>query len=218
MNWKPVKGYEGYYEVSDTGIVRGLDRIVPDSKTGTKRIKGRTMKRAENKNKSRDGDGYYVVNLRKLHTSRVVQVHKLVAEAFLPNDFNLPTINHKDGDKHNNSVSNLEWATYSGNNLHALSHGLRHPRGNAVVQKSLDGRIVAFYKSACDASRQTGIGRSIISHCLNHRVPTAGGYLWERVEKCNDYSRSGSTAEDELPLEVQELLNVEDIVCTDRNI
>lgn len=218
MNWKPIKDYEGYYEISDTGIVRSLDRTVPDSKTGIKRIKGRTMKQSENKDKSRHGDGYYVVNLRKLHSSCVIQVHKLVAEAFLPNEFNLPTVNHKDGNKHNNNVENLEWATYSDNNIHALSNGLRQPRGNAIMQRTLDGKLVSVYKSACEASRQTGIGRAMISHCLNHRAPTAGGYLWEKVEKCNDYSRLGSTAEDELPSEVQEPLNVEDIVCADRNI
>ncbi len=218
MNWKPIKDYEGYYEISDTGIVRSLDRTVPDSKTGIKRIKGRTMKQSENKDKSRHGDGYYVVNLRKLHNSCVIQVHKLVAEAFLPNEFNLPTVNHKDGNKHNNNVENLEWATYSDNNIHALSNGLRQPRGNAIMQRTLDGKLVSVYRSACEASRQTGIGRAMISHCLNHRAPTAGGYLWEKVEKCNDYSRLGSTAEDELPSEVQEPLNVEDIVCADRNI
>lgn len=218
MNWKPIKGYEGYYEVSDTGVVRSLDRIVPDSKTGTKRIKGRIMKQSENKDKSRNGDGYYVVNLRKFHTSCVTQVHKLVAEAFLSNEFNLPTVNHKDGNKHNNNVENLEWATYSDNNLHALNNGLRHPRGNVIIQRNLNGSFVSMYQSACEASRKTGIGRAIISHCLNHRVQTAGGYLWEKVEECNDYSRLGSTTEDELPLEVQEPLNVEDIVCADRNI
>lgn len=218
MKWKPIKDYEGYYEVSDTGSVRSLDRIVPDSKTGTKRIKGRIMKQSESKDKSRKGKGYYVVNLRKFHTSYVTQVHKLVAEAFLPNELNLPTVNHKDGDKHNNNVDNLEWATYSDNNLHAINSGLRHPRGNAVVQKNLSGKVVSVYKSASEASRETGIGRAMISHCLNHRVSTAGGYLWEKVEKCNDYSFLGSTAVDELPLEVQEPLKVEDIVYADRNI
>lgn len=81
-----------------------------------------------------------------------------------------------------------------------------------------DTGLVSMYKSACEASRQTGIGRSIISQCLNHRVLTAGGYLWGKVEECNDYSRLGSTTEDELPLEAQEPLYAEDIVCADRNI
>lgn len=218
MNWKTISGYEGYYEVSDAGIVRSIDRIIPDAQTGTKHIRGRIMKLTENKNKDRGGSGYYVVNLRKHHTSCVVPVHRLVAEAFLPNDLNLPTVNHKDGNKHNNNVSNLEWATYSENNLHALTHGLRSPRGNVILQKTLDGKLVATYRSACEASRQTGIGRGIISHCLNHRVLTAGGYLWQKVKKCNDYSLSGSTTEDELPSEAQEPLCAEDIVCTDRNI
>lgn len=204
MDWRAVKGYEGYYEVSSTGAVRSLDRTVPDSKNGMRRVGGRVMKQSENKDKTRGGDGYYVVNLRKFHISRVVQVHRLVAEAFLPNELNMPTVNHKDGNKHNNNVENLEWATYSANNLHALDNGLRKPRSNVVVQKSISGDVIATYQSTCDASRKTGIGRSMISHCINHRALTAGGYLWERAEKCNDYPDGGSTAGDELPPEVQE--------------
>lgn len=70
--------------------------------------------------------------------------------------------------------------------------------------RPIDGDVIATYQSTCDASRRTGIGRSMISRCINHRALTAGGYLWERVEKCNDYPSDGSTVEDELPPEAQE--------------
>lgn len=90
------------------------------------------------------------------------------------------------------------------NNIHALNHGLRDPRGCVIVQKDTDGNVVSVYKSVCEASRCTGIGRSIISHCANGRVNTAGGFLWEKIEKCNDYLGYESTSEDELPMEVQE--------------
>ena len=204
MQWREIKGYEGYYEVSDTGLVRSLDRIVPDEKSGYKTLKGNLMKLSETRNNKRAGRGYYVVNLRKEHTSKVTPVHRLVAEAFLPNENNLPTVNHKDGNKHNNTVENLEWASYSANNIHALRNNLRRPRGNIILKVSRSGKVLDSFNSTCEASRVTGISRSMISHCLNNRSKYAGGYRWEKIEKCNDYLINESTTEDELPLEVQE--------------
>lgn len=202
MKWKSIRDYEGYYEVSDAGYVRSLDRIIPDKTTHTKRLKGKMMKLTPSV--GRDGDGYLVVNLRKNHTSSVRLVHRLVAEAFLPNPNDLDTVNHKDGNKRNNDVSNLEWATYSDNNIHALCTGLRSPRGNVIAQFDLEGNLVNVYMSARQASRDTGISYGMISHCLNNRANYAGGYKWIKVEKCNDYLSFESTTDDELPLEVQE--------------
>lgn len=201
MIWKAIQGYEGYYEISDTGLIRSLDRVVPDTKTGSKCLKGKLMKQTESIGKARE-DGYYVVNLRKNHTGNVCQVHRLVAEAFIENPLGLPTVNHKDGNKHNNNVTNLEWASYSENNIHALENGLRSPRGTYIRQRSLDGSLISEFRSVCEASRITGIGRSMISHCVNGRVKSAGGFLWSKMDKCNDYLKDESTAEDELPLEV----------------
>lgn len=212
MRWKAISGYEGYYEVSDTGLVRSLDRIIPDKIFGEKFLSGKMMKLSESKSKQRVGDGYYVVNLRKNCTSKVFLVHKLVADAFIPNERNLPTINHIDGNKHNNNVENLEWASYSYNNSHALNIGLRKPRGNAIVQMNLSGDIINTFCSTCEASRTTKINRSLISHCLNNRCNTAGGYIWKRIEECNDYLMYESTAGDELPPEAQEREAPEDIV------
>lgn len=203
MQWKTIKYYEGYYEVSDNGNVRSLDRDVPDSVYGQKHLRGRMMKLTESKGRNGD-EGYLVVNLRKNHTSKTVPVHRLVAEAFLPNPLGLPTVNHKDGNKMNNCVDNLEWASYSSNNLHALENGLRAPRGNAIVQLDMVGNVIKVYRSTCEAARLTGISRGMISHCVNHRAHLAGGYQWKKIEKCNDYLSTESTVEDELPLEVQE--------------
>lgn len=202
VQWRAIKGYEGYYEVSDNGCVRSLDRVVFDRNYNARKIQGRTMKLT--RSHGRNNDGYLVVNLRKNFTARVIPVHRLVAETFIPNPGKLPTVNHKDGDKTNNEVNNLEWTPYSKNNLHALNAGLRNPRGNRVVQCDMSDNAISIYRSVSDAARATGIGRGMISHCLNHRANSAGGYLWRRVEKCNDYLGNGSTTEDELPLEVQE--------------
>lgn len=211
MIWKAIQGYEGYYEISDSGLVRSLDRVVPDSKLGFKHLKGKMMKLAESVGKTRDS-GYYVVNLRRNHISDVRPIHRLVAERFLKNPLGLPTVNHKDGNKRNNNVSNLEWVSYSENNIHALENGLRNPRGTYIRQMNLDGSPIAEFKSVCEASRNTGIGRGMISHCVNGRTKTAGGFLWSKVDKCNDYLGDESTTDDELPSEVLGLVDPEDIV------
>lgn len=217
MLWKDIKNYEGYYQISDMGLVRSLDRYVPDKKLGRKFLKGKVMKLTESVGKGRN-IGYLVVNLRAYGKSMVIPVHRLVAEAFIPNPNNLPTVNHKDGDKHNNSVENLEWASYTDNNIHALQNKLRNPRSNMIKQLSIDGDNVKNYISVSEAARMTQISRGMISHCLNGRTKIAGGYRWEYVEKCNDYLTNESTVDDELPLEAQERLITEDIVCTNGNI
>lgn len=212
MIWRAIQGYEGYYEISDTGLVRSLDRVVPDAKLGSKKLKGKIMKQTESVGKTRES-GYYVVNLRKNHTTNVCQVHRLVAETFIENPLGLPTVNHIDGNKHNNNVVNLEWASYSWNNIHALKNGLRDPRGTYIRQMNLDGSFVSDFKSVCEANRITGIGRAMISHCVNGRSKTAGGFLWSKVDKRNDYLGDESTAEDELPLEALDCgIPTEDIV------
>lgn len=179
MIWKPIKGYEGYYEVSDHGDVRSLDRDIVGRDGVIYHIGGRMMKQS-NRDPRGDG-GYKVVNLHKYGESYVANVHILVATAFLPNPDNLPTVNHKDGNKHNNCVDNLEWASYRDNNLHALNHGLRSPRGNPVAQYNDQGEIVAIYRSSCEAARKTGIGLGMISHCINGRATRAGGFAWRKL-------------------------------------
>lgn len=216
--WKPIRGYEGYYEVSTDGLVRSVDRFITDRTGKTRLLTGKVMKLSEASTGHRGGNGYLVVNLHKNHESDVVPVHRLVAETFIENPSDYPTVNHKDGNKKNNTVGNLEWASYSMNNVHALSTRLRMPRGCAVIQKDTGGHIVGVYRSVCEASRQTGIGRGIISHCVNGRANTAGEFVWEKIEKCNDYLSDESTPENELPAEVQEPRTAEDIVCSDENI
>lgn len=180
--WRDIEGLEGYYQVSNTGSVRSLDREVVASIYGTKKIlKGKMMKLTSSVEKSREQFGsYLVVNLRKEGKNKVWLVHQLVAKAFLDNPNNYPVVNHIDGNKHNNNVENLEWCTYRDNNIHALKNGLRKPRGNAIVQLSMEDRsIIAEFISVSEASRVTGIGRSSISHCVNGRIERAGGFYWE---------------------------------------
>lgn len=179
--WKSITGFDGYYEVSSYGLVRGLDRILTDKNGRKFHRKGQMMKLT--KSKGRDGNGYWVVNLRKNHQSSVVPIHILVAKEFIPNPLNLPTVNHIDGCKDNNDVSNLEWASYSDNNIHAIENHLRNPRGNPISQYDMDGKYIATYKSTNEACRQTGISIGSISHCINHRTKSAGGFVWVKCQK-----------------------------------
>ena len=181
MQWKSIPGYDGYYEVSDTGEIRSLDRTVTDRNGIQRLIKGKPMKTT--RGKGRNGNGYYVVNLHLNGISRVVPVHVLVATAFLENTLGFPTVNHMDGDKTNNCASNLEWTTYKSNNVHALNTGLRKPRGTPILQMTLNGNKVSEFVSVSEASRKTGVGRSLISHCVNNRINSAGGFIWKKLSE-----------------------------------
>ena len=103
---RPVVGYEGLYEVSNTGRVRSVDRY--DSRNHFR--KGKVLSLVKNK------EGYLQVNLCCNGKCKMFLVHRITAQAFIPNPDNLPQINHKDEDKTNNSVDNLEWCDCSYNN------------------------------------------------------------------------------------------------------
>lgn len=116
--WKDVIGFEGYYQVSDNGMVRSLDRII-NTKIGLRHpVKGRVLSPTGN------GNGYLVAYFRKDNKRFNRYVHRLVAEAYIPKVDGLDQINHKDGNKQNNNVSNLEWTNPKLNNKYAYDIGL----------------------------------------------------------------------------------------------
>jgi hypothetical protein len=122
--WKQVPGFEGLYEVSNTGVVKALKRTWVTGKNLTRNKDEHYLKPAMKQN------GYYHVHLTKNGVALQVPVHRLVAEAFLPNQEKKKCVNHKDGNKTNNNLYNLSWATYKENNDHALKNGLRiNPSG-----------------------------------------------------------------------------------------
>ena len=110
--WRQIKGFEGLYEISNLGNVRSLDRLCRMKNGKTRMHKGRTLK------PGRDGGGYEFVVLRKDGLSLNRKIHRLVAEAFIPNPDNKPCVNHKDLNRANNCVENLEWCTVKYNNCY----------------------------------------------------------------------------------------------------
>ena len=109
-NWRDIVGYEGLYQVSNLGMIKSLDRIVSCRWGQNKRLNGNLLSMTP------DPDGYLSVALSKQGKRKTYRVHKLVAQAFIPNPEKLPSINHKDENKTNNNVKNLEWCTVKYNN------------------------------------------------------------------------------------------------------
>lgn len=136
-----------------------------------------------------DKDGYLLVNLKNI----TFKVHRLVANAFIPNPNNYTEVNHKNGNKQENFSNNLEWCTRSANNKHAWDIGLRRKtakmqevaRINGVVTKrkikqyDRQGNLIKEWNSQKEASEQLRLNQGSISNCCNGKAPTAYGYVWK---------------------------------------
>lgn len=129
-------------------------------------------------------DGYLRIQLWDKGECEFVSIHRLVAEAFIPNPEGKPFVNHMDGNKQNNSVENLEWCTQKENIAHAWEKGLSHrPKNTAgikVAQFTKDGQFVREFPSQMEVERVLGICHVSVSHAIRHRG-TAGGFRWEVV-------------------------------------
>lgn len=144
--WKDVIGFEGYYQVSNLGNVRSVDRWVCydriDRTTPTKRFwKGKMLRKKLN------DYGYYSVHLRSSELSKDEwpTIHILVAKAFISNLENKPTVNHKDGIKTNNNINNLEWATAKEQIDHAIHNNLVSLRGRAIYSEDFKQEVKDYF-------------------------------------------------------------------------
>lgn len=170
-NWLPVVGYDGLYEVSNLGRVKSLPR---------KGTRGGYIYPNYSNNKH-----YAHVFLTKESKGTTISLHRLVAEAFIPNPENKPQVNHIDGDKANNCVNNLEWVTGRENLDHAYSMGLkeRTPREAVEANKRPVRRTdmagnIKDYSCVKDAELELGIpNQNIIKVCQGKRKH-AGGFAW----------------------------------------
>ena len=179
--WRPVVGYEGLYEVNNLGEVRSLDRVVYQGNHPQRR-KSIIKKQTPHK------DGHLMVMLSKEGQNKNCQVHRLVAETFIPNPYNLPVINHKDEDPTNNRADNLEWCTIAYNNNYGtvkerLSKSKRNSTYNTktVQQYTIDGNFIQEWPSTMEVERVLGYAHTHIADCCRHKLHcnTAYGYKWE---------------------------------------
>lgn len=181
--WKAVPDYEGLYEVSSEGNVRSLNRFV-NGRNGKKLKKGKDCKPFKRK--------YLSVTLSKEGKTRQYSIHRLVALAFLDKPASLDEINHIDGIKDNNNVTNLEWCNRSQNLKHAIANGLfkppqptkgkfgkEHNRSIEVIQFDLNGAIINTFGSANEAARITGFIQTGISKCCRGELKTHKGFVWK---------------------------------------
>lgn len=129
--WKSIPGYEGLYEISSYGRVKSLDRYVKVKSKSYRLQKGKMLSPIKNKY------GYLQVFLCCNGKYKIISVHRLVAEAFIPNPDNLPIINHKDEDKSNNCVENLEWCShrYNSNYNGVLKKRSQRMKENGIYEK-----------------------------------------------------------------------------------
>lgn len=173
-HWKDILGYEGLYQVSDLGRVKSLNYL----HTGKERVlAGKNIR------------GYLVVGLSKNGKVKQCKVHRLVAEAFIPNPDGLPCVNHRDECRTSNMVSNLEWCDVAYNN----AYGTRTERvvkaeSKIVYQYTLEGSLVRSYSSANEASRRNGYSLGAICDCCNGKRNHHKGFIWSYAPINKDIS------------------------------
>ena len=184
--WKYIKGYEGLYQVSNLGRVKSLKRYVQNH-SGLQYLKEEQIRKPSERKDKRKKQGYLAVQLYKDNKSKNCYIHRLVAEAFVENPYNKKTVNHINGDKHDNRAINLEWSSYRENNIHAIEVGLndskhkRNCKGSiAVAQYDLNMNLIAIYPSIHEAERQTGIDNASIALGIK-KGWKYGGYIWKKA-------------------------------------
>ena len=174
--WADIEGYEGLYQVSNTGKIKSLGRM--RSNHSKKQWVEEKIKKPR-----KDPQGYHMTDLYKENKAETVRIHRIVALAFIPNPENKPTVNHIDGNRDNNTVKNLEWATFAEQNTHFYEKGLKSVenikktikamnKANSVsVECITDNKV---FESQSEAARYYGIDPSSISMVINGKRKSAG--------------------------------------------
>ena len=172
--WKDIKSFEGLYQVSTLGRVRSLDKYI-DVKI---RNVDKVLKRGKILKPAYDKDGYLRVSLCKNGKRTNFYVHRLVAEAFIPNPLNLPVINHKDEVKDNNYPYNLEWCTDEYNTNYGTANKRRaEKQSKKVYQYDMQGNLIKEWSSVAEAGRN-GYDHRTISACCLGKLKTHQNFIW----------------------------------------
>lgn len=173
--WKDIVGYEGYYQVSNLGRVRSLNRLVPHGKGDSMRfLKGKILNQTNTV-------GYKAVGLRKNNKVVFSKVHRLLAIAFIPNPEDKPCVNHIDMNRSNNIINNLEWCTYSENTIHFFENGRKAARNENHGLSKLSNEDVVNIKSRLKS------GEKGITLAKEYVVTTAtisrikNGKIWNNI-------------------------------------
>lgn len=173
--WRNVRNFEGLYEVSNMGRLRRVAGYVKNGKTTKKYVECHI--KIPYVNNKRNGYIYYMLyKNNKLYTR---QIHRLVAEAFIPNPNNLPQVNHIDGNKDNNTVNNLEWCSDIENKRHAWKHGLYTSDHKKQKIKCLENGHI--YNSVIECSQELSIDRRSVFRQLKGNLKHVKGYTFTRV-------------------------------------
>lgn len=171
--WYKARGYEGRLEVTKCGRVRSVDRYVDNYPRGKRMLKGRELKCSINSR------GYKVVSMtsktKNGTTGRNVLLHRIIASTFIENQDNLETVNHKDGDKLNNSVENLEWLSPVDNVIHAVETGLCDHLKKPVI--ATDG-INEWKFESLQSTKHSGFNPSLVHAAINGRQKTHKKLKW----------------------------------------
>lgn len=180
--WLDLKGYEDSYEISNKGTLRSKDR----KSTAGKRIKGKIVATKTNNR------GYVQTHLNIDGKCLMKLIHRLVAETFIDNPNGYEQVNHKNEDKTDNSVENLEWCTnlYNrryGKGIIAMSQNrdykeILRNRNKQIEQLDLDGNRIKIWPNIATAKRELGVNDTSVSFCCRGKQKTAGGYVWKYAE------------------------------------
>lgn len=170
--WKPIPGYDGWYEASSLGRIR-TNHYMNGSEV-------RVMKYEQNQ------DHYCRVELRKQGTRKKHMVHQLIALTFIPNPEGKPYVDHKDGNRHNNAVDNLRWCTHAENmnfpgvrnTMSIIRQGSLNHYAKSIKQYTLDGILVKEWDCMSVAARAYNVSIAAISSCASGKLAHVKGYVW----------------------------------------
>ncbi len=185
--WKDVVGYEGIYQVSSLGNLKSCDMYVLARNGKRRKVKGKILKKRYMPN------GYVQYVLCKDGVKKYFYAHRLVATAFISNENNLPQVNHKNEDKKDNNVDNLEWCDQIYNNLYGtkIERSVKNTDYKSVALKNskkvsqydLNNNFIATWCSISEAARVLHLHSGDISYCCrNKKIKSAGGYIWRYAD------------------------------------